>query len=101
MIIVKNPNCVIDNITNLLKHSIPDAEIDQNVGAELSYILPDSQSHLFPAVFEDLEARREELGIARYKFNPTCMNMHKRKIMNNLKFQLWGQHHNYGKLYFK
>ncbi|OXA56781.1 ATP-binding cassette sub-family A member 3 [Folsomia candida] len=65
LIIVKNPNCVIDNITNLLKHSIPDAEIDQNVGAELSYILPDSQSHLFPAVFEDLEARREELGIAR------------------------------------
>jgi ATP-binding cassette subfamily A (ABC1) protein 3 len=66
LIIVKDPTCVVDNITNLLRNSIPEVEMDQNVGAELSYILPDSQSHLFPEVFEELESKRTELGIASY-----------------------------------
>lgn len=66
MVIVKTPDCVVDNITNLLKNSVPDVEVDQNIGAELSYILPDAKSHLFAAVFEELESRRDELGIARY-----------------------------------
>jgi ATP-binding cassette subfamily A (ABC1) protein 3 len=64
--IVKDPTCFVDDITKLLRNSIPEVEIDQNVGAELSYILPDSKSQLFPEVFEKLESKKKELGIASY-----------------------------------
>jgi len=73
LIIVKSSSCIVENITNLLKKSIPEAEIDQNVGAELSYSLPDSKSHLFPAIFEELESRKESLGIASYGASITTM----------------------------
>ncbi|ODN05940.1 ATP-binding cassette sub-family A member 3 [Orchesella cincta] len=66
LIIVKQPQCNVDKITDVLRKSIPDAEIDQNVGAELSYSLPDNKSKLFPAMFEELETRKEALGIASY-----------------------------------
>ncbi|CAL8096130.1 unnamed protein product [Orchesella dallaii] len=66
LIIVKQPQCDVNKITDVLRKSIPDAEIDQNVGAELSYSLPDVKSQLFPAMFEELESRKENLGIASY-----------------------------------
>jgi len=73
LIIVKEPGCEVENITNLLKKGIPDVEIDQNVGAELSYSLPDNKSSLFPEMFEELEARKDELGIASYGASITTM----------------------------
>lgn len=66
LIIVKQPVCDAEKITQVLRKSIPDVEIDQNVGAELSYSLPDGKSKLFPAMFEELEKRKDELGIASY-----------------------------------
>jgi ATP-binding cassette subfamily A (ABC1) protein 3 len=70
---VKNRDCVVDNITNLLRKTIPEADIDQNVGAELSYCLPDSKSHLFPELFEELEAKKDALGIGSYGASITTM----------------------------
>ncbi|CAL8074946.1 unnamed protein product [Orchesella dallaii] len=66
LVIVKTAECVVENITNVLKTAIPDIEIDQDIGAELSYILPDSKSHLFSTLFSELEEKRKDLGIASY-----------------------------------
>lgn len=71
--IVKDPECNADGITNVLKKTIPDIEIDQDVGAELSYSLPDEKSQMFPDMFEELESRKEELGIASYGASITTM----------------------------
>ena len=63
---MKNDECNVDKITELLKNRIPNVEIDQNIGAELTYSLPDEKSSLFPEMFEELEQRKVELGIASY-----------------------------------
>lgn len=72
MIIVKQPVCDVEKITRVLRKTIPDVEIDQNVGAELSYSLPDGMSQLFPTLFEELENKQQELGIASYGCRYLC-----------------------------
>ncbi|OXA38045.1 ATP-binding cassette sub-family A member 3 [Folsomia candida] len=66
LIIVKKTHCDVDRITDFLRLRVPHIEIDQNVGSELSYSLPDDLSYLFADMFEELEQRKEELGIASY-----------------------------------
>ncbi|ODM97667.1 ATP-binding cassette sub-family A member 3 [Orchesella cincta] len=73
LVIVKTQECVVENITNVLKTAIPDIEIDQDIGAELSYVLPDSKSHLFSTLFSELEEKRKDLGIASYGASITTM----------------------------
>lgn len=73
LVIVKTPECMVQNISNVLKSAIPEVEIDQDIGAELSYVLPDSKSHLFPTLFSELERKRKELGIASYGASITTM----------------------------
>jgi len=73
LIIVKHPYCDVDRVTEFLRRVIPDVVIDQNVGAELSYSLPEEMSHKFPDMFEDLERCKEELGIASYGASITTM----------------------------
>jgi ATP-binding cassette subfamily A (ABC1) protein 3 len=63
---VKKSDCDVNYITDFLRTRIPNVEIDQNVGSELSYSLPDHLSHLFADMFEELEQRKDELGIASY-----------------------------------
>jgi len=70
---VKEPHASIEQITNLLKKTVPDVQIDQNVGAELSFSLPDSQSSLFPDMFDELEEKKHELGISSYGAGITTM----------------------------
>jgi len=73
LIIVKEPTCVVESITELLRKRIPDVEIDGNIGAELSYSLPEVKSEYFPEMFGELERRKEELGIASYGASITTM----------------------------
>ncbi|ODN05472.1 ATP-binding cassette sub-family A member 3, partial [Orchesella cincta] len=73
LIIVKQPHCQVECITQLLQKTIPEVEVDQNIGAELSYSLPDEKSYMFPAMFEELEERKVELGVASYGCSITQM----------------------------
>ncbi len=70
---MKEPTCTVERITDVLRKTIPDIEIEQNVGAELSYSLPDNKSNLFPDMFEELERRKVDLGIASYGASITTM----------------------------
>lgn len=45
MVIVKEPYCNVDTITSLVKSFVPGATQQTNVGAELSYILPNESTH--------------------------------------------------------
>lgn len=73
MIIVKKPDCVVQNINTLVTSIIPKAELESNVGAELSFILPHNSSSKFPRLFSQIEERKEQLKIASYGASVTTM----------------------------
>nr|XP_012645593.1 ATP-binding cassette sub-family A member 3-like [Microcebus murinus] len=66
VIMMKNPDCDVENITQLINYHIPTATLENNVGAELSFILPREYTHRFEALFTELEKRGKELGIAGF-----------------------------------
>lgn len=71
--IVKNAECNADEITSMIRNYIPDVIVNSAVGAELSYVLPDHESHHFSDVFEKLERNQRELGIASFGASLTTM----------------------------
>lgn len=74
LIIVKEKGCDVDVITQRLQTYIPDAELDQNVGAELSYVLPTAEVSKFEAMFLELEQKKAELKISSYGASQTTMD---------------------------
>ena len=73
MIMVKEPNCDVGQVTALLQKHIPRAYVDQNIGTELSYVLPDEDSKLFPRMFEEFEAKHKDLLVSSYGISVTTM----------------------------
>uniref|UniRef100_A0A4X2KJX8 ABC transporter domain-containing protein n=1 Tax=Vombatus ursinus TaxID=29139 RepID=A0A4X2KJX8_VOMUR len=73
MIMVKGQHCNIHEIEGLIHEHIPNATMESNMGAELSFILPKENVHSFEALFEELEERQEELGISSFGASVTTM----------------------------
>ncbi|KAM8961307.1 phospholipid-transporting ATPase ABCA3 isoform 2-T2 [Pelodytes ibericus] len=73
MVMVKEPHCQVEEITQLITSYVPHATMESNAGAELSYILPKESTHRFEPLFSQLEMRRGELGIASYGASVTTM----------------------------
>ncbi|KAG8443533.1 hypothetical protein GDO86_012077 [Hymenochirus boettgeri] len=73
MVMVKEPHCRVGEVTHLITSYVPNATMESNAGAELSYILPKESTHRFQPLFSELELRREELGIASYGASVTTM----------------------------
>lgn len=61
-------------ITNVVQVHIPDAELDQNVGAELTYVLPNADIAKFESLFLQLEKQKEELMISSFGASQTTMD---------------------------
>ena len=73
LVIVKESWCDVQRITDLIRRYIPEVSVNQNVGAELTYLLPSDKSHCFQMVFEQLENNRRALGISSYGASVTTM----------------------------
>ncbi|XP_043567483.1 phospholipid-transporting ATPase ABCA3 isoform X1 [Chiloscyllium plagiosum] len=73
MVIVKQPHCKVANITALVKSLVPNAVLQTNAGAELSYILPSESTDRFEDLFSQLEMKKKKLGIASYGASITTM----------------------------
>ena len=73
MVIVKEPDCDANLLTSVVQKHVPDAKLEHNVGAELSYILPHEMSHTFEKMFLELEDNKSDLGIASYGASVTTM----------------------------
>ncbi|XP_078519131.1 phospholipid-transporting ATPase ABCA3 [Lissotriton helveticus] len=73
MVMVKAPHCDVGEISRLVCQYVPNAILESNVGAELSFVLPKESTHRFEALFTELERRRDELGIASYGASVTTM----------------------------
>ncbi|XP_075384227.1 phospholipid-transporting ATPase ABCA3-like [Tenrec ecaudatus] len=73
VIIVKEPQCNVEEIINLFLYHIPTAALESNVGSELSFVLPREYTNKFGILFTDLEERQKELGIAGFGASVTTM----------------------------
>ncbi|KAI4551506.1 hypothetical protein MJT46_017758, partial [Ovis ammon polii x Ovis aries] len=73
LIIVKDPHCDVKEISKLIKYHVPEAKLENNVAAELSFILPKEYTNRFKDLFTEMEERQEELGIASFGISITTM----------------------------
>ncbi|KAK8753744.1 hypothetical protein OTU49_001413 [Cherax quadricarinatus] len=74
LILVKEKGCDVHAITDVLKAHIPDVELDQNVGAELSYVLPNADVAKFENLFLHLEKQKKDLKISSFGASQTTMD---------------------------
>lgn len=63
---VKTELCRSSNVTLLLRKYIPKLQVHQEIGAELSYQLPDDYTHIFEEMLSDLEKHSSDLCLNGY-----------------------------------
>ncbi|XP_065652513.1 phospholipid-transporting ATPase ABCA3 isoform X3 [Hydra vulgaris] len=83
MIMVKNASCNVEKVTKLISKHIPSASLENNVGMELSYILPSDYVSVFESLFSEIESQREELGISSYGASITTLEEVFLKVCEN------------------
>ena len=73
MVIVKDADCDTTAICDLVQSSVPDAQLESNISAELSFILPHESKQAFEHLFTQLELGKDELKIASFGVSVTTM----------------------------
>ena len=71
--IVKNAACIPENILKAIKRHVPEVQLESNIGAELSFVLPKEQSAQFESLFADLEQNQKSLGIDSFGVSVTTL----------------------------
>ncbi len=70
---VKTPECNVEKVSDIIQSYVPEATIESNVGAEISYILPQESSGAFEGLFTELENNAEQLGVASFGASVTTL----------------------------
>lgn len=70
---MKKSGCFSSDVTKLIAKHIPNVSVECDIGHELSYPLPDNESHKFKALFTDLENNKEELGVLSFGVSLTTL----------------------------
>ncbi|XP_014652680.1 PREDICTED: ATP-binding cassette sub-family A member 3-like [Ceratotherium simum simum] len=73
IVLEREPHCDVEKISAMIQSHIPDATLENCIGTELSFILPKEYTHRFEALFNDLEKKQKELGIASLGASITTM----------------------------
>ncbi|XP_060028822.1 phospholipid-transporting ATPase ABCA3-like isoform X1 [Erinaceus europaeus] len=73
LIMVKDDQCDVTEISALIYHHVPTAKLENDVAAELSFVLPKEYTHRFKDLFTELEDRQTDLGIASFGVSITTM----------------------------
>lgn len=71
--LVRNPGCDVDAITRVVQGVISTAQMESQLGAELSYLLPMEKTAEFPRLFNMIETMSSELGIGSFGMTATTM----------------------------
>ncbi|GAB0097260.1 ATP-binding cassette sub-family A member 3 [Sergentomyia squamirostris] len=74
LICVKDKFCQASSITDLLSRYVPGIKVENNIGSELSYQLPDSAAKSFQPMLKELEDHAAELGISSYGISLTTLD---------------------------
>lgn len=70
---VKTPHCDIQEVMQLVMRLVPEARAESHISDELSIHLPTEASSSFELLFNEIEERKAELGIASYGACMTSM----------------------------
>ncbi|CAH6793032.1 Abca16 [Phodopus roborovskii] len=73
IVMEKEQHCDINNIFAMIQHHVPGAVLKNDLGSELSFILPKKYVSRFEALFTDLEINQKTLGIANFGASITTM----------------------------
>ncbi|XP_064150869.1 phospholipid-transporting ATPase ABCA3-like [Loxodonta africana] len=73
MVMTKEPQCKATEVASLIYNYVPNAILESNIGAELSFILPKESANRFEDLFTELEDHQVSLGIASYGASVTTM----------------------------
>ncbi|KAM9724848.1 phospholipid-transporting ATPase ABCA3-like [Dama dama] len=73
LIMVKDRHCDVKEISKMIKYHVPEARLESNVAAELSFILPKEYANRFKDLLTEMTDRQEELGIASFGISITTM----------------------------
>ncbi|XP_062570055.1 phospholipid-transporting ATPase ABCA3-like [Saccostrea cucullata] len=73
LVMVKDKGCDVTAVTNVIKQHIPAAELESEISAELSYLLPFDQSSKFEQLFNEIEKRKSELKLTSFGTSATTM----------------------------
>lgn len=73
MVVVKSKSCDVDRLTKVVKSHIPMATIESQISAEISYLLPFSESKKFEGLFLEIESKMSELGVNSFGTSATTM----------------------------
>ena len=67
--------CSEPNITAFIQHFVPGAQLSENLGTELSYLLPSNavRGNGFELLFKDLEANMDKLHITNFGISDTSL----------------------------
>jgi ATP-binding cassette subfamily A (ABC1) protein 3 len=70
----KLPDCLVDQVIEMVSRHIPPSKMLSNVAKELSFVLPFSQVDRFADLFSELEDRGGPLNIASYGISMTTLD---------------------------
>lgn len=73
MVVVKSKNCNVERLTQVVKSHIPTASIESQISAEISYLLPFTESRKFEGLFTEIESKMSELGVSSFGTSATTM----------------------------
>ncbi|KAK9729475.1 ABC transporter [Popillia japonica] len=73
LIMDKRQDCVVSQVTDLLKVYIPNIKVATNIGSELTYILAEDQAVVFEEMLAALESKSKSLGVNSYGISLTTM----------------------------
>ncbi|TMW56586.1 hypothetical protein Poli38472_006596 [Pythium oligandrum] len=68
---------------DLVQRHVPQARVATDIGTELTFQLPFESSSTFPRLFEELEARQDELGVASFAISITTLEEIFLKVAEN------------------
>ena len=70
---VKGPQCDVLAVTAAVQREVNGAQLESEIGAELSYLLPEEEVSKFAQLFRVMESESEKLGITSFGAMATTM----------------------------
>lgn len=96
LVCVQKDECDPDDVTQLLKKYFPNISVSTDVGAELSYHLPDADTTFFEQMFQDLENNLKSLHLSSFGVSLTTLEDVFHKITNDCVTNGEANHSNTG-----
>ncbi|XP_070193926.1 phospholipid-transporting ATPase ABCA3-like [Littorina saxatilis] len=73
LVMVKGPQCDVAKVTEVVQREVTGAQLESEVGAELSYLLPKGEVGKFAQLFGVVESQFDKLGITSFGASATTM----------------------------